>query len=325
MQQVVVVASASLFFFFTAFLSGMLSDSLLARTRDLAEANAMIEAQNIKLESRIADRTREIAAQNVLLQRQNERIVEANRLKTEYLLNINHELRTPLTSILGYGRMLLDRQIEPERQREFVKSMVAQANVLNSFVSSLNQIEDIESGVTMLQRSQVRLSDLVDEAIITLRPRFEERGLKIPPCLSDGPDLAASVDPEKIRQVLLNLLENALRVTPRGGRIAISIERSEDQLRVGVHDNGPGIHAEYLECVFERFKQLDESYSRLRGGLGLGLSLVRSIVELHGGKSWAESPGRLSQDAEEGNRGASFYFTIPVKAPAEKGTESASV
>lgn len=314
-QEAVVVGSFIIFFFFTAAVAGLLSESLFHRSRALAAASAVIEAANRELETKIAARTREIEAQNVLLQRQNERIAEANRLKTEYLFNINHELRTPLTSILGYGRMLLTYALEPSRQREFIENILRQADALNGFVSTLNQIEEIEAGVTLMRRSRTQMNDLVEDALMTLRPRFEERGLELGRGYADGSDLAIEVDTEKIRQVLLNIMDNALKHTPRGGRIEISIEKQEAELQVGVHDTGPGIHPEYLDHVFERFKQIEALDGGNHGGLGIGLSLVRSIVDLHGGRTWSESPGRLTDSSQI--RGASFYFTIPLRVPAE--------
>jgi signal transduction histidine kinase len=322
MQEIVVVTASVLFFFFTAFLGGMLSESLLERSRELARAKALVEVTNRDLESKILARTREIEAQNRLLQRQNERVAQANRLKTEYLMDLNHELKTPLTSLLGYGRMLLSYDLEPKKRREFTENILNQANRINQFIESLNQIEEIEAGVTLLQRAEVRLTDLLEEALVTLRPRFEERDLKVgwtPPQEAVPP---ISVDPEKIRQVFLNYLENAARITPRGGRIEVGIGVKENEFQVGVHDTGPGIHDEYLEFVFERFKQLDGSVPGQHGGLGLGLALVKSIVELHGGRAWAESPGRLAAEAPRENRSASFYFTLPRFAPESVSPES---
>jgi signal transduction histidine kinase len=321
-QEIVVVTACVIFFFFTASLGGMLSESLMARSRELAGANALVEATNRDLESKIAERTQKIEAQNLILQRQNESITQANRLKTEYLMTINHELKTPLTSLLGYGRMLLSYDVEPEKRREFTENILSQANTIKQFIDSLNQIEEIEAGITPIERSEVKLTDLLEETLVTLRPRFEQRDLKVTRSLDPESIPCVSADPEKIRQVLRNYLENAARITPRGGRIEIGIERKNDELRVGVHDTGPGIHAEYLDLVFERFQQLGSADDRHRGGLGLGLALVRSIVEMHGGRAWAVSPGHLEREAPEGNRGASFYFTLPLTDPESASRES---
>lgn len=313
-QQGIVLIAFIAFFFATAIIASFLSEALFERTRALARVNALVEESNRALESRIAERTREIAAQNTLLQQQNVQIAEANRLKTEYLININHELRTPLTSILGYGRMLLSYELDKKKQREFVESILRQADVLNHFVSTLNRIEEIESGVMLLRRAPVQMPNLVEEALVTMRPRIEERDLHVERLFEEGVDLPVRVDSEKMSQVLLNFLDNALKLTPREGKIEISIERKGDALEVGIHDSGPGILPEYLEHVFERFKQVEPALSQNHGGLGIGLSLVKSIVALHGGKTWAESPGRLSG---EGTPGTSFYFTIPLKTPKE--------
>ncbi|MFQ5457928.1 MAG: sensor histidine kinase, partial [Myxococcota bacterium] len=202
--------------------------------------------------------------------------------------------------------------LDEKRQREFTENILRQADTLNHFVSALNQIEEIESGVMMLRRSPIQMRDLLEEALVTVRPRFEERGLDLERRFDDGADLPVQVDPEKIRQVLVNILDNALKLTPRGGRIRVSIERKAEVLEVGVHDTGPGILPEYLEHVFERFKQVDAA-SGNHGGLGIGLSLVKSIVELHGGRAWAESPGRLSREGATEAPGTSLYFTIPLK------------
>jgi signal transduction histidine kinase len=218
--------------------------------------------------------------------------------------------------------MLLSYDLEPEKRREFTENILSQAGTINQFIDSLNQIEEIEAGITLLERSEVKLTDLLEETLVTLRPRFEQRDLEVARNLDPESNLSVSVDPEKIRQVFLNYLENAARITPRGGRIEIGIERKNDELQVGVHDTGPGIHPEYLNLVFERFQQLGSADPRQRGGLGLGLALVRSIVEMHGGRAWAESPGRLERKAAEGNRGASFYFTLPLVDPGSAFPET---
>lgn len=311
-QQSVVLVAFVAFFFATAIVGNFLSEALFERSRALARANALVEDANRALESRIAERTREIAAQNTLLQQQNVQIGEANRLKTEYLININHELRTPLTSILGYGRMLLSYELEETKQREFVENILRQADVLNHFVSTLNQIEEIESGVMLLHRAPVQISNLVEEAFVTVRPRLEERDIRVERLFEKGADTSVQVDPEKTGQVLLNFLDNALKLTPRGGKIGVSIERKGDALEVGIHDTGPGILPEYLEHVFERFKQVEPALSQNHGGLGIGLSLVKSIVALHGGRTWAESPGRFSSEGSTETPGTSFYFTVTL-------------
>jgi len=237
---------------------------------------------------------------------------ESDRLKSEFVSVVSHELRTPLTSILGYTELLLAREFAPAEQREFVQTVYNEANHLSQIVEDLLGFSRLEAGKVRLNQWTVTLRQLITELTAQLNIHLSNRHRmvidmpeKLPP---------AYIDRDKIKQVLFNLLTNAAKYSPRGGQITLSVieatpadlpdDHPEGQfLRISVSDQGIGIPAEDLPRIWDRFYRVDNSNTRRIGGTGLGLSIAKALVELHGGRIWAESvPGQ----------GSTFRFTVPV-------------
>jgi signal transduction histidine kinase len=246
-------------------------------------------------------------------------LARLEELRRNMVTDVAHELRTPLSNIRGYLEALQDGVVEPERH--IIDSLHKEAMLLNCLVDDLQELSLAEAGQIRLGRQPVALADIVDRALETIRPRAEAEGIALQVDLPG--DLLVDVDPQRIGQVLRNLLENALTHTPPGGEIAVAAHaacpepsdalspveglskgRGEGQwVEVSVRDTGSGIAAEDLPYVFERFYRADRSRSRASGGAGLGLAIARQLVEAHG--------GRIEVESEIG-QGTQFTFTLPV-------------
>jgi signal transduction histidine kinase len=233
-------------------------------------------------------------------------LARLEELRRNMVTDVAHELRTPLTNIRGYLEALQDGVVEPEKH--IIDSLHGEAMLLNRLVDDLQELSLAEAGHLKLERQPVALADVVDRAVEAVRPRAETEGITLQVDLPE--DLLVDVDPQRIGQVLRNLLENALTHTPPGGEIAVAAHdacpepgRGNDQwVEVSVWDTGSGIAAEDLPYVFDRFYRADKSRSRATGGAGLGLAIARQLVEAHGGRIWVEStPGE----------GSKFWFTLP--------------
>jgi two-component system phosphate regulon sensor histidine kinase PhoR len=228
------------------------------------------------------------------------RLEEARR---EMVANIGHELRTPLTAILGYLETLeQDASLGPEEQARFLGVIRRNAKRLESLVRDLSRLSRLESGERALQPEPIQLEDLVREAFETLGPRAEARGIRLR-FETSGEVPALHADREVLETALLNLLDNALRVSPDGGEIRVGVGRREDRVLIEVEDEGPGIPRELRDRVFERFYRLDPGRSLEQGGTGLGLAIVKHTVQLHGGRV----------GIREGSRGgAVFELALPI-------------
>jgi len=235
---------------------------------------------------------------------------EADRLKSEFLSVVSHELRTPLTSIMGYTELLLAREFNVNDQREFVQTVYNEANHLSQIVEDLLGVSRLEAGNVRLDQWVVSLRQLITELAAQLNNQIGGKHtmlIDIPPQIPP-----VYVDRDKVKQILVNLITNAAKYSPRGGEIRLTV--TEDAplppdhppgrfLRIAVADQGIGIAPEDLPRIWERFFRVDNSNTRRIGGTGLGLSIARALVELHGGRIWAES--KL-------NKGSTFYFTLPI-------------
>jgi signal transduction histidine kinase/DNA-binding NarL/FixJ family response regulator len=228
---------------------------------------------------------------------------EANRSKDEFLSVVSHELRTPLNAILGYARLLRRGPQDPqwvERAAEVIeRSGMAQLRLIDDLLDTASII----SGKLRLETGPVDLASVIEEAVQTLRPAADAKGVSLQAKLS--PEVGQITgDPLRLRQVVWNLISNAVKFTPQGGRVGVRLERIDPHICITVSDTGKGIKAEFLPCIFDRFRQADASITRRHGGLGLGLSLVKYLVELHGGTIEAASEGE--------GRGATFKILVPV-------------
>jgi signal transduction histidine kinase/CheY-like chemotaxis protein len=230
-------------------------------------------------------------------------VQEASRIKDDFLASLSHELRTPLNAILGYARMLRTGIVGPDKRDKAIETIERNATSLTQIVEDVLDISRIVSGKIRLNVQPVELPDLVQSAVDGIAPAADAKGLRVETIVD--PDAApVSGDPERLQQVLWNLLSNAVKFTNRGGKIQVRLERVNSHLEVAVSDTGIGIAPEFLPHVFERFRQADAGITRERGGLGLGLSIARQLVEMHGGTIDVFSGGL--------NQGTTFRVKIPL-------------
>ena len=226
---------------------------------------------------------------------------QAEMLRTSLMADVSHELRTPLTVLEGNLRAALDKVVPLDDSE--VASLYEQTRHLIRLVNDLRELSLAESGHLRLEKMPTDLQALIAETIQALEPLAVENGVTLADEVSQLPEI--NVDPFRIRQVLFNLLSNALRHTPRGGNIIVTGERINKEVVLSVQDNGEGLEPEQLPAVFDRFYRADKSRSRETGGTGLGLAIVKAIVEMHGGRVEAQSAGK--------GKGSRFSVHLPLE------------
>jgi signal transduction histidine kinase/HAMP domain-containing protein len=228
----------------------------------------------------------------------------ANRLKDHFLQNVNHELRTPLTSIVGWTDLFEDDPIDPQMLQRGLRQIRQSSRLLLALIDDLLDLARLDRGTLTLDWKSVALGDIVARTVETVRLMAEARGVTLlqAPLPEEMPPIRA--DPLRLQQVLWNLLVNAIKFTRRHGRIILRVEREPERYLVSVEDDGEGIAESELPHVFERFRQVDGSATRRHPGMGIGLSLARELVELHGGAIWAESAV---------GKGSCFTFALPIR------------
>jgi len=232
-----------------------------------------------------------------------EELREANRLKDEFLATVSHELRTPLTAILGWAHLLRSRQLDEPSATGALETIERNARAQSQLIDDLLDVSRIITGKLRLDVRQVDPASFIESAIEALRPAAEAKNVRIQKVMDTGV-VSVAGDPSRLQQVVWNLLSNAIKFTPKGGRVQIRLERINSHIEIAVSDTGAGIKPEFLPHVFERFRQADQQTTRQHGGLGLGLAIVRHLVELHGGTVQAESPGE--------GQGATFVVNLPI-------------
>jgi signal transduction histidine kinase/CheY-like chemotaxis protein len=227
----------------------------------------------------------------------------ANRTKDEFLATVSHELRTPLNAILGWARMLRVGSLDADKRERALETIERNANAQTQLINDLLDVSRVISGKLRIEVATVDLGSVVENAIDVVRPAAHAKGISIQRTIdaTAGPILG---DAGRLQQVLWNLLTNAVKFTPKGGSIRVALEKGDSSVEISVADTGMGIAPDFVPNVFERFRQADASTSRKHGGLGLGLAIVRSLVELHGGTVKVESAGL-------GN-GATFTVCLPI-------------
>jgi signal transduction histidine kinase len=240
-----------------------------------------------------------------ILQRQSQELAQANRLKDEFLATLSHELRTPLNSILGLAKLLPMRRLNEEKMARALETISRNTQSLAQLIEDVLDMSDIITGELTLNVASVELMPIIERAIASIRVAAEAKTLQIETHLdaSVAPILG---DASRLQQIVWNLLSNAVKFTPKEGQIQVRLEQIEDQAQIQVSDTGIGIHDDFLPFVFDRFRQEDGSLTRSHGGIGMGLAIVRYLVELQGGTVWAESPGS--------GQGATFTVRFPVFA-----------
>ena len=280
-------------------------------TRDITERKqaeetqrALVEQQQARLQ---AEDERRRAEQSYRVAQ------EANRAKDEFLMTLSHELRTPMTAILGWARLLPMMSPEDTNFREAIEQIARGAQLQAHLIDDVLDVSRIVSGKLRLSRETVDLGRVVANSVEAVRPTAEAKNITLATSLA--PSLGTIVaDPTRLQQVLWNLLSNAVKFTPRRGTVQVSARRTASHVQLTVTDTGEGVDPDFLPHVFEAFRQAENPNTRIHGGLGLGLSIVRYIAEAHGGSVMAESPGR--------GKGATFTVTLPIAAVAPAVTES---
>lgn len=302
----------------------------------LGEANAALEMRvqertadlsisNANLKSEIAERRRaEQALRSALAELENsnhqlrdsisrandmaEKARLANTVKCDFLTNMSHELRTPLNAIIGFSELILDKQcgdLTPQ-QEEFLGDVVHSARDLFLLINDLLDLTNIEAGKLELRLSEVPLRELLPRSITIVKEKAHKHNIKLS---YEEEQIPASIiaDERKLKQIIYNLLANALKFTPDGGKVSLRSESADGFVKISIEDSGIGIKDKDLQRIFDPFEQADSSLSRRFQGSGIGLSLTRNMVELHGGRIWAESEGE--------GKGTRFSFLMPTIPP----------
>jgi signal transduction histidine kinase/ActR/RegA family two-component response regulator len=240
----------------------------------------------------------------------------ANRLKDEFLATVSHELRTPLNAIVGWSSMLMTNKFDESVTRQAIQTIERNAKTQAQIIEDLLDVSRIITGKMKLDLRPVELQTVVHGAFESLLPSAERKGITVK---SDFDLQTDSVygDPDRLQQIMWNLLSNAIKFTPEGGTVEVKLKRSGTQAQITVRDTGLGIKPEFLPFVFERFSQADATSTRKYGGLGLGLAIVRHLVEMHGGSVGVESEGV--------GLGATFKVNLPLMNDAQGSTGSAFV
>ncbi|PYM75186.1 MAG: histidine kinase, partial [Candidatus Rokuibacteriota bacterium] len=229
----------------------------------------------------------------------------ADRHKSEFLASMSHELRTPLNAVIGFSEVLLERMFGEinAKQDEYLQDILSSGRHLLSLINDILDLAKIEAGRMELDVADFHLPQAIDNAVTLVRERAARRAITLE--VGIDPQLGeVKGDERKVKQVLLNLLSNAIKFTPEGGRVDVHAGLVDGVAEISVSDTGVGIAPEDHEAVFEEFRQVGTDYAKKHEGTGLGLTLSRRFVELHGGKIWVKS--QLGQ-------GATFTFTLPVK------------
>jgi signal transduction histidine kinase len=250
-----------------------------------------------------------LAIQNARLFREIEdkscQIEAANRHKSEFLANMSHELRTPLNAIIGFSEVLGERMFGElnEKQAEYTDDILSSGRHLLSLINEILDLSKVEAGRMELELATFDLPLAIDNARTFVRERATKHGINLDVTVDER--LGDFVgDERKIKQILLNLLSNAVKFTPEGGRIGINARQADGSVEISVSDTGIGISPEDQAKIFEEFRQVGGDYAHKKEGTGLGLTLAKKFVELHGGRIWVES---------EVGKGSTFSFTLPER------------
>jgi signal transduction histidine kinase len=268
---------------------GPFSDKDVALLRTFAD-QAAIAIQNARLFREIQQKSRELEI--------------ASQHKSEFLANMSHELRTPLNAIIGFSEVLIERMFGElnEKQDDYLKDIHTSGKHLLSLINDILDLSKVEAGRMELEPATFDVPTAIDNAMTLVRERAQRHGIALSVDVADGvAEIVA--DERKFKQILLNLLTNAVKFTPDGGSVAVLARRAGDMLEVAVRDTGIGIAKGDQEAVFEEFRQVGRHYTNKQEGTGLGLALTRRFVELHGGTIRLES---------EPGKGSTFTFTIPL-------------
>ena len=268
-----------------------------------------INAPNLERSIRYSIQERQSQEERIRLAREQaarEQAEAANRAKDEFLAVLSHELRTPLNAMLGWVRLLKTNRDSDEIFSKAVESIERSALTQTKFVEDLLDVTRIANGNIRLTKRPFTLNQIVQASVDGIRPTADAKSITLI-YNADQTDIAVFADPERIQQIVNNLMSNAVKFTDEGGEISVTLDSSGDEARLVVRDNGQGIAPEFLPRVFERYKQANNSTTNRKGGLGLGLAIVKHLTELHGGSIRAESDGE--------GKGSTFIVHLPLSEP----------
>ncbi|HXA92932.1 MAG TPA: response regulator [Steroidobacteraceae bacterium] len=294
-----------------------LAEANQALERRVAERTAELQASNERLQGEIAERVRAQTEREALLEREKVLRAEAeelSRLKDEFLATMSHELRTPLNAIFGWSTLMRTRRLDAATQERALETIERNARAQKRLIEDLLDVSRIVTGKVTLEVMVVELRRVITAAVESMLPAAQAKSIELVTLLDSESNIFRG-DFARLQQVVCNLLSNAIKFTSRGGRVEVRLARHGDVAQLTITDSGQGIKPEFLPHVFDRFRQEDGSISRKHGGLGLGLAIVRYLIEMHGGTVEAASDGE--------GRGATFTVRLPVPE-AEEAVESAA-
>ena len=266
-----------------------------------AELSNVFKLQLKVLQDNVIKRTQNLE----LIKEQNIKILEADRIKNEFLANMSHELRTPLNAIIGFSEALQLKIFGElnEKQSEYIEDIHASGVHLLNMINDLLDLSKIEANKMDLHKKRFNLIKTANEVISVVSAIADKKNIFIKVSNSCG-DLEILADFRRFQQIMYNLLSNAVKFTPENGLIEVGIGKTTDNIKISVKDNGIGIHPDFHKKIFEKFQQVDNSYSKKQSSTGLGLTITKELVEMHNGKIWMES---------NLNKGAIFTFTLPIE------------
>ena len=277
---------------------------------ELVEENVKLRRALIELQDELTETNRGVIALYAERERledslrtRAEELAAANRAKEDFLATLSHELRTPLNAMLGWTRLLRMGKLDEPAKSRALETIERNAHVQAQLIADILDVSRIVTGRLRLDLRPIELAPVVDAALDTLQPSAAAKGVDLSCTLARTGKVLG--DPDRLQQVVWNLLSNAIKFTPAGGRVSVALTRSGAAALIAVTDTGEGISPSLLPYVFDRFTQGDSSVTRMHGGLGLGLSIVRHIVELHGGHVSAQSEGE--------GCGATFSVKLPLR------------
>jgi signal transduction histidine kinase len=283
---------------------GVIMLGLLRQTTARVKAEADLSQHQQGEADRLREANERLEAALEREQRARRDAEDASRLKDEFLMTLSHELRTPLTAIFGWVRMLATDMVPPGEQGRALATVERNARAQARLIDDLLDVSRAISGKLRLETRPVNIVEIVRAAIDTVTPALDAKSIDLQTAIDEAAGTILA-DPDRVQQIVWNLLSNAIKFTPQSGVIALSLTRSATDVEIVVSDSGIGIHSEFVPYVFERFRQADVGSRRRYGGLGLGLAIVRHLVELHGGSVRAESAGE--------GKGATFRVLLPAR------------
>ena len=300
------ILAAGAAFFVAIFINILVSRRIVAPVREMMIASRHITEGNYSERVHVPgnqspDEMDELAQLGVSFNQMADKLEKTEAVRRQLIADVAHELRTPLTAIKGSMEGLIDNLLpaEPTTYQQIYR----EADRLQRLVDDLQDLSRVEAGAFDLQLRSTTIHNLVQTTTAKLDYQYEEKGVQLKIDLPSKLP-AVTADEDRISQVLLNLVGNALQYTPPGGRVDIQASIQAEEILVSVSDTGIGISAEHIPHLFTRFYRVDKSRTRASGGSGIGLTIAKHLVEAHGGRLWAESPGRA--------QGSTFFFTLPL-------------